>query len=77
MSDEFLDNFMFIAMMKELPRNEFLFRLREDFRYIIKTIEHDSPDQPRLERLKRWKIMIKELYLAMTGFEIEDDIGKG
>ena len=76
MSDEFFDNLMFLSMIKELPRGDLLFQLRQDFTYIIKTIENSSLDLSRLERLKLWKTMIMELYHSLTGFDIEGDIQK-
>ena len=74
MSDEFIENFMFLGMLRELPREDFLFQLRQDYRNIINTIANNSLDPSRLERLRRWQIIIRELYLGMTRREIEDDI---
>ena len=72
--EEFIRHMMFRIPLQDVDRSESLFRLREDYQYIIKAMTDSSLDPSRLERLRQFRIDIREMYLELTRREIEDDI---
>lgn len=74
MSEEFIRQIMLALEQNSMPTGDFLFRLREDFRYIKKTLEDTNLHPDRKENLVRLRILVRDYYSLHSRFDIEDDV---